>query len=80
MSHQGTQVTFWILMCLALALIWIVTFLVVRAVIGGGSDDASTDAESRLGGAATAHGAERLLGHLDNTLTSPERDSYRGRG
>lgn len=76
MPHQGTQITFWILMCLVLALIWIVTFLVVRAVIGGRNDDAPTDAEPMLGGNATANGAEPTFRHLDDTLTSPERDSY----
>jgi hypothetical protein len=80
MPHQGTQITFWILMCLGLVLIWIVTFLVVRAVTGGPNDNASTGGDSMLGGNATAHGAEPTVRHLDNTLTSPERDSYRRPG
>lgn len=35
MPRQGTQVATWILMCLVLVLIWIVTILVIRALIGG---------------------------------------------
>lgn len=76
MPQQGTQIVFWILMCLVLALIWIVTFLVVRALIGGRTGNAPTDVDSMLGGNATFHGTEPPLRHLDNTLSSPERDSY----
>jgi hypothetical protein len=76
MPHQGTQIVFWILMCLVLVLIWIVTFMVVRAVTGGPNDDAPTGGEAMLGASETAHGAEPTVRHLDSTLTSPERDSY----
>jgi hypothetical protein len=81
MPHQGTQVLMWILMCLGLAFIWIVTILVVRAVIGGRSGNRVTDAESTPGGgdAAPVEPATRLA-HRDNTLTSREPDSYRRRG
>ena len=49
MPHQGTQVTIWILMCLALALIWIVTILMVRALIGGRRGNRATDAQPTRG-------------------------------
>lgn len=80
MQHQGTQVTIWILMCLALALIWIVTILLIRALIGGRRGIRATDAQSTRGGEAARYEPQPDLGHLDNTLTSSERDSYRRRG
>jgi len=80
MPHQGTTVLIWILMCLGLALIWIVTILVVRAVIGGRSADGATDAETTPGGEAAPSEPAPRLEHPDSTLTSPERDSYRRRG
>ncbi|HEY3407906.1 MAG TPA: hypothetical protein VGK53_07030 [Propionicimonas sp.] len=80
MPHQGTQVLIWILMCLGLALIWIVTILVVRAVIGGRSGNGTTDAESTPGGDPAHVEPAPRLAHRDNTLTSREPDSYRRRG
>ena len=80
MPHQGTQVLIWILMCLGLALIWIVTFVVVRAVIGVRSGNRATDAELTSGGGAARVAPAPRLAHRDNTLTSLEPDSYRRRG
>ena len=80
MPHQGTQVTIWILICLALVLIWIVTILLIRALIGGRRGIRATDAESMRGGDAARYEAEPSLAHLDNTFTSSERDSHRRRG
>lgn len=80
MPHQGTQVTIWILMCLALALIWISTILMVRALIGGRRGNRATDAQPTRGSEPARSEPEPNLGHLDNTLTSSERDSYRTRG
>ena len=79
MPHQGTQVLIWILMCLGLSLVWIVTILVVRAVIGGRSGNRATDAELTSRDAAPVATAPRLADR-DNTLTSREPDSYRRRG
>lgn len=80
MPHQGTQLAIWILMCLGLALIWIVTILLVRSLIGGRRRGRATDAASTRGGEAAHYEPEPRLGHLDNIFTSPERDSYRRRG
>lgn len=80
MPHQGTQVTVWILMCLALALIWIVTILLVRALIGGRRGNLGADAKSTAVGGAAQYEPDLAVGHLDNTLTSSERDSNRRRG
>ena len=80
MPHQGTQVTIWILVCLALVLIWIVTILLVSALIGGRRGNRPPDAQSTRGGEGARYEPEPNLGHLDNTLTSSERDSYRRRG
>lgn len=78
MPHQGTQVMIWILMCLVLALIWIATILVIRALIGGRAADRATRTPSR--GEAEWRETEAKPGHLDHTFTSTERDSYRRRG
>lgn len=80
MPHQGTQVTVWILMCLALALIWIVTILLVRALIGGRRGNRGADAKSTAVSEAARYEPDLVVGHLDNTLTSSERDSNRRRG
>lgn len=70
--------TVWIMMCLALVLIWIVTILLVRALIGGRPGKGGADARSK-GVGVTAYEPE-VLGDLDNTLTSSRRDSHRRHG
>ena len=77
MPHQGTLVATWILMCLVLALIWIATILAIRVLIGGRAAGRATPTPTQ--GTAEWRETEAELGHLDNTFTSTERDSYHRR-
>jgi len=67
MPYQGTPVAIWILMCLALASIWIVTILLVRTLIGGRPGRRATDVASPRGGEASWRESEPERG----TLTTP---------
>lgn len=60
MPHQGAPLAIWILMCLGLALMWLVTILAVRALVGG-------RAGGRIAGLSTNVGA------LDLRDSEPER-------
>lgn len=49
MPHQGARVGIWILMCLVLVLIWIVTIVLIRALIGGRAASLAPNADPRDG-------------------------------
>lgn len=78
MPHPGTQLGVWILVCLVLAAIWVITILVIRRLMGGGG---SADAEIASAGAGHEERkeAEPIPRLLDDTCTSPEPDPYRRR-
>lgn len=64
MPHQGAPLAIWILMCLGLALMWLVTILAVRALVGG-------RAGGRIAGLSTNVGALDLREPERGTLTAP---------
>ncbi len=80
MPHQGAQLAIWILVCVVLALIWIVTILLVHTLIGGRRVSQDSHAAAMRDDTAAHYGAEPRSGHLDNNFTGAERDPYHRRG